>query len=67
MSSLAEASTKEEQPQKPDEDEEQPAKKRARTDAAPVTDPEASDDAAPAPAPAASGFAARGSAASLRC
>ena len=53
MSSLAE---KEEQP-KPDE-EEQPAKKRARTDAAaPVTDPEASDDAAPAPAPA-SGFAA---------
>jgi len=57
MSSLAEASTKEEQPQKPDEDEEQPAKKRARTDAAPVTDPEASDDAAPAPAPA-SGFAA---------
>ena len=55
MSSLAE---KEEQPQKPDEDEEQPAKKRARTDAAaPVTDPEASDDAAPAPAPA-SGFAA---------
>ena len=48
MSSLAEASTKEEQPQKPDEDEEQPAKKRARTDAAPVTDPEASDDAAPA-------------------
>ena len=58
MSSLAEASTKEEQPQKPDEDEEQPAKKRARTDAAPVTDPEASDDAAPAPAPAASGFAA---------
>ena len=57
MSSLAEASTKEEEPQKPDEDEEQPAKKRARTDAAPVTDPEASDDAAPAPAPA-SGFAA---------
>ena len=57
MSSLAEASTKEEQPQKADEDEEQPAKKRARTDAAPVTDPEASDDAAPAPAPA-SGFAA---------
>ena len=57
MSSLAEASTKEEQPQKPDEEEEQPAKKRARTDAAPVTDPEASDDAAPAPAPA-SGFAA---------
>ena len=54
MSSLAE---KEEQPQKPDE-EDQPAKKRARTDAAPVTDPEASDDAAPAPAPAASGFAA---------
>jgi hypothetical protein len=53
MSSLAE---KEEQPQKPDEDEEQPAKKRARTDAAPVTDPEASDDAAPAPAP--TGFAA---------
>ena len=53
MSSLAE---KEEQP-KPDE-EEQPAKKRARTDAAaPVTDPEASDDAAPAPAPA-TGFAA---------
>ena len=57
MSSLAEASTKEEEPKKPDEDEEQPAKKRARTDAAPVTDPEASDDAAPAPAPA-SGFAA---------
>ena len=57
MSSLAEASTKEEQPQKPDEEGEQPAKKRARTDAAPVTDPEASDDAAPAPAPA-SGFAA---------
>ena len=57
MSSLAEASTKEEEPQKPDEDD-QPAKKRARTDAAPVTDPEASDDAAPAPAPAASGFAA---------
>ena len=57
MSSLAEASTKEEEPQKPDEDEEQPAKKRARTDAAPVTDPEASDDAAPAPAPA-RGFAA---------
>ena len=56
MSSLAEASTKEEQPQKPDEEEEQPAKKRARTDAAPVTDPEASDDAAPAPAP--TGFAA---------
>ena len=56
MSSLAEASTKEEEPQKPDEDD-QPAKKRARTDAAPVTDPEASDDAAPAPAPA-SGFAA---------
>ena len=53
MSSLAE---KEEVPQKPDEDEEQPAKKRARTDAAPVTDPEASDDAAPAPAP--TGFAA---------
>ena len=53
MSSLAE---KEEQPSKPDEDEEQPAKKRARTDAAPVTDPEASDDAAPAPAP--TGFAA---------
>ena len=57
MSSLAEASTKEAEPQKPDEEEEQPAKKRARTDAAPVTDPEASDDAAPAPAPA-SGFAA---------
>jgi hypothetical protein len=58
MSSLAEASTKEEKPPKPtDDDEEQPAKKRARTDAAPVTDPEASDDAAPAPAPA-SGFAA---------
>ena len=56
MSSLAEASTKEEEPKKPDEDD-QPAKKRARTDAAPVTDPEASDDAAPAPAPA-SGFAA---------
>ena len=55
MSSLAEASTKEEEPQKPDEDD-QPAKKRARTDAAPVTDPEASDDAAPAPAP--TGFAA---------
>ena len=54
MSSLAE---KEEQPSKPDDEEEQPAKKRARTDAAPVTDPEASDDAAPAPAPA-SGFAA---------
>ena len=57
MSSLAEASTKEEEPKRPDEEEEQPAKKRARTDAAPVTDPEASDDAAPAPAPA-SGFAA---------
>ena len=56
MSSLAEASTKEEEPKKSDEDD-QPAKKRARTDAAPVTDPEASDDAAPAPAPA-SGFAA---------
>ena len=55
MSSLAE---KEEQPPKADEEDEQPAKKRARTDAAPVTDPEASDDAAPAPAPAASGFAA---------
>ena len=53
MSSLAE---KEEQPSKPDDEEEQPAKKRARTDAAPVTDPEASDDAAPAPAP--TGFAA---------
>ena len=55
MSSLAE---KEEQPPKPDDEDEQPAKKRARTDAAPVTDLEASDDAAPAPAPAASGFAA---------
>jgi len=53
MSSLAE---KEEQPPKADEEDEQPAKKRARTDAAPVTDPEASDDAAPAPAP--TGFAA---------
>ena len=53
MSSLAE---KEEQPPKPDEEDDQPAKKRARTDAAPVTDPEASDDAAPAPAP--TGFAA---------